>query len=755
MPSVGAHRRYYVFGSFVLDSAKRILYRDGEPLPLPGRTLETLLVLIRHRDRELQKDELFELIWQGRVVEEGNLPRQISTLRKALHETPDEHGYIVTLAGGGYRFVGQVEERDELTASEPEVSAAQETPPLAAPDHPRFRSSRAWAFASMVLMVGTVLFGLRADLLTRRAGPRSNGVSSPPRTIRQLTFGSGVQQQPAWSPDGRRIAYSGDGAGNLDIWIQSMDGGEPKRVTDSPAQDSEPSWSPDGRYIVFRSERDGGGLYVVAATGGTPQRIAPFGHDPVWGPRGDWILFSRSPWQLDFYVVAQDGKPPRRILETAAGGLASGFAVWHPDGVRITVWMGTGRDLRLATVRLDTGAVAYSDVDPAVKRRIRQNALEFVDADTQPLPFHWAPTGDALYLEGMSQGVRNLWRIAVDPSTLRWIGGPDRLTTDTGANADLTLDPRGQRIAYAAVSERVRLWSVPIDSSRGQVAGPGNPVTADDVDALYADVSADGRMLLYTVERAGSLELRRREFSTHEDAALVTGDGVQRWHPRFARDNRTVVYTKSGARPLDKIMSIGAVGAPEVPLSPVADSLDLLFDWTPDGVWAVGSRLQENGKAAIVLARTEPGSREARVLASDKHADLYPERVSPNGNWIAYEAVRAGSNVTVGVLPIQGGTPIPITSGEFSGTRPRWSPDGRLIYFLSNSGGFYNVWARRFDPGRGVPLSTSFQVTSFDSVRRVIPSRIRQVGWALRNDELVVPVADVSSHIWILDGIGH
>jgi TolB-like protein/DNA-binding winged helix-turn-helix (wHTH) protein/Flp pilus assembly protein TadD len=98
------------FGPFTLDSHKRLLWRDSEPVPLAPKVLDTLLVLVEHRDRVVSKDELLERVWGGTVVEEGGLARNISVLRKALGDKPDEHQYIVTVPGRGYRFVADVRE---------------------------------------------------------------------------------------------------------------------------------------------------------------------------------------------------------------------------------------------------------------------------------------------------------------------------------------------------------------------------------------------------------------------------------------------------------------------------------------------------------------------------------------------------------------------------------------------------------------------------------------------------------------------
>src|SRR6185437_7294902 len=74
----------YVFGSFVLDPVKRSLLRDGVPVPLSPKVFDTLLYLAQHPGRLLDKDELLDGVWPGRVVEENNLSHNISLLRKVL-----------------------------------------------------------------------------------------------------------------------------------------------------------------------------------------------------------------------------------------------------------------------------------------------------------------------------------------------------------------------------------------------------------------------------------------------------------------------------------------------------------------------------------------------------------------------------------------------------------------------------------------------------------------------------------------------
>src|SRR5262252_5290240 len=97
-------RRYYEFASFRIDEGRRLLHRDQRVVPLTSKVFETLLLLVRNRHRVLQKDELMKLLWPATHVEEGNLAVNVSLLRKALGDSPNDHRFIVTIPGRGYRF---------------------------------------------------------------------------------------------------------------------------------------------------------------------------------------------------------------------------------------------------------------------------------------------------------------------------------------------------------------------------------------------------------------------------------------------------------------------------------------------------------------------------------------------------------------------------------------------------------------------------------------------------------------------------
>src|SRR5262249_49660022 len=111
--------QFYRFGSFRLDPGKRLLLRGQKPVPLMPKAFDTLLVLIENRDRMVGKEELMKALWPDSFVEEANIAQNVAVLRKALGDSPEQHRYILTIPGRGYRFAASVSEQTE--SAEPEL----------------------------------------------------------------------------------------------------------------------------------------------------------------------------------------------------------------------------------------------------------------------------------------------------------------------------------------------------------------------------------------------------------------------------------------------------------------------------------------------------------------------------------------------------------------------------------------------------------------------------------------------------------
>src|SRR5688572_23454294 len=170
----------YEFGPFCFEAARRVLLRDGAPLAVAPKALETLLALIEHRDRVITKDELLQRIWGETIVEEGGLARNISVLRKALGETPEDHHYIVTVPGQGYRFVAEVHESTgSAESSNPGSAGADALADVAAvvPPDGRPRPMMRWFVVAglVAFAVGALVYALRP---TSAASPVRPPISS-------------------------------------------------------------------------------------------------------------------------------------------------------------------------------------------------------------------------------------------------------------------------------------------------------------------------------------------------------------------------------------------------------------------------------------------------------------------------------------------------------------------------------------------------------------------------------------------------
>ena len=109
-------KELYEFGPFQVDVSRRVVSRGGQPVLLTSKAFETLLLLVRNRERVLLKDEMMKVLWPDTFVEEVNLAQNVSALRKALGETPGENLYIATIPSKGYRFVGDVREGGDRQA---------------------------------------------------------------------------------------------------------------------------------------------------------------------------------------------------------------------------------------------------------------------------------------------------------------------------------------------------------------------------------------------------------------------------------------------------------------------------------------------------------------------------------------------------------------------------------------------------------------------------------------------------------------
>jgi Tol biopolymer transport system component len=633
-----------------------------------------------------------------------------------------------------------------------------------------------WAIIAIAALAALVVAIPAIFLISRLISVRPQVEAlMPPRKLWQLTFNPGLESEPSWSPDGRMIAYSSDRGGNLDIWVRPVSEGDPIRVTTSEAHDWQPDWAPEGNLLVFRSERDGGGLFVTPVFGGKERKVSSFGSYPHWSPDGGQILFYSSPLREEtveipkVYVVGLDGQSPREMMSDFLPQFEYFRVAWAPDGKHFSIW-GWHRQQRswgFWNVPLNGGPPVKSEIDSQVNNQIREAAVTFSN-------FVWSPSGRALYFEGTSQTVKNLWKVEVEPQSLRWIGGPERLTTGAGLDRDIAISPDGGKLAFTTRAEQTRLWSLPFDASAGRINGEGRPITAVGVRAIFPNLSPDGQKLAFVTRRAGKWELWEKSLKDGRET-LLAADESQRSQAHWSHDGSRMVYYRS--RPVNQANAANAAnaegprnernlvlmpaggGAEQTLATPGASAINV-WDWSLDGKWILGgSDRQIPGRHGICLfpiAGAPYAEAQMRMIASHPEKNLYQARFSPDQRWISFiaaPAIEAGIS-TIYVIPASGGEWTRITEAKYFDDKPRWSPDGRRLYFVSNRTGFFNVWGIGFDPASGQPRGEPFRVTNFESPARMILPDVATMEMALAADRIILPIMEVSGGIWILENIG-
>ncbi len=752
--------RFYEFDRFRIDTKRRLLMRDGAPIAIKAKALDTLVLLVQQAGRLLEKEELMNRLWPDTAVEEANLTQNIFEVRKALGEVPGEQRFIATVARRGYRFVADVRTiGDEASARDDlAVGNGQSKVPLVG--HERF-ARRTVIYAGVAAAIVLSLLGAWLYVAARRPAPGIGGTSSPPpRTLTRLTYGAGLQTDVSWSPDGRRVAYAWNRDGNFDIWVQSIDGGDPMRVTSSPADETQPNWSPDGQRLVLRSEDEGGGLFTVDFKGGPVRRIAPDGRRPAWMPNGREVVFVDSDMPRAAYIVAADGgEAPRRILETELSRTMWIASAMHPEG-RISVF-GPGvaagfsvadrTNSRLHAV--DTSAAApLGLLEPDVIRNIS-----------------WNPTGTALIVEAFSDGVPTLWRVPVEPVSLRW-RTPERLTTAPASGQAAAVSPDGTRLAFTSAPASTRAWLFPFETNIARLTGDGRALTDDDLSIVSVSLAADGSGLCYGAREAGRnhFRLSYTDLTTSRTTFLA-----EAWGGVISRTGRRVVYLvrrtgsssteETPATSRERALAVRDLDGRERLVSRWVPGVMLPWDWAPDDKAILGSWREQGRMDQYVLAIWPIGptmaTRPDRVIVESSGVNFWQARYSPNNRWVSFVAqrMRNPGTVEIGIVPAgsnRATTWTRILENHVWPDKPRWSPDGRTLYFLSRGAdGYFNLWGVPIDPARGAQTAEPFQVTHFSSPDRRIDPDMSNAEIDVASDRLVLPMQNLKGSIWLLSGV--
>jgi len=755
-----AHTRRLVrFGSYEVDLPAGELKKCGVKLKLSGQPFQVLAILLEQPGTIVTREELQKRLWSDTFVDvDHNLNTAINKIREVLSDSAENPRFVETLPRRGYRFVAPVE-----GVGATKTPAEMLNSGMAKPAPPRGRALR----VSMLIVACALLAGAGFLIYKRQQ------VSGPPkqRPLTRVTFDDGLQIGATWSPDGRFIAYSSDRGGKFDIWVQQISGGDPVQVTKRPGNNLQPDWSPDGKYIAYRSDDGEGGLFIVPALGGEglERKIVSFGYLPRWSPDSSQILFQTLfapiPAVNRFYVTQLDGTPPREVLAEflAKYKLSPGLAIWHPDGKRITVWVSDpeGPGPSFWTVPIAGGAAIKTEIDPVIKKQLVEVATGDAAGVYPGDPFSWSPSGKALYFDCSYRGALNIWKLTIDPETLR-ATAIDRLTTGPGPDARVAISADGRRLAFTALSETIRNWLFTFDATVGRISGNGRAISAHGRIALMPTLSRDGKMVAFCVGQSGRFELWEKSLLDGREAPVIS-DEYDRGYPQWSPNGMQLAYTRYRPNTLyeNQLMVWSSESRSEEPLTAWGNSNHdrVVYDWSPDGKSLLISQASADSREEVWLlpvASAPHAETAAQKIVSDPGYDLWQAHFSPNGRWIVFEAFTnspKAAESALYVVPAAGGSWTRITEGKPWDDKPRWSPDGKTIYFVSSRGGYFNVWGIRFDPAKGKPVGEPFRVSTFESPSLKIPRGISPVALSLTQDKLVLTLQELSGGIWVLDNV--
>ncbi|MGD0965255.1 MAG: hypothetical protein ABSA57_15310, partial [Candidatus Acidiferrales bacterium] len=522
-------------------------------------------------------------------------------------------------------------------------------------------------------------------------------------------------------------------------------GGDPLRLTDDPADDYEPDFSPDGSQIAFRSERDGGGIYVVSALGGQAHRIARQGRHPRYSPAGDQIAYSVGEGNTagQMFVVSATGGEPRQLQPEFYRAY---HPIWSPDGKRL-LFFGWRNSSDLATrdwwvtpaeggeaIRTNAGAVL-------TKAKI---SIPTVLASTI-----WAGGPDRIVFSGASGATTNLWAVPISPGSFQITEPPHRLTFGTGTETSPSIAQAGSRIAFADLNTNYHVWSLPLDANGGKVTGEPARLTDDPVQEQSPFVSADGRKVAFNRSlKAGQYDLWLKELPDGKETPLVVSPVSARYGDISPDGSR--VASEVTEKEVSTIYAVSAAGGDPERL---CRNCSLPNGWFPDAkslIW------EESANRALVLLNLVSGQQTEIVKNSNPKYGVSRGRFSPDGRWLSFHAIPGPEARRVYVVPFKGAALqdekawIPITDGEGMERYADWSPDGNVLYFLSERDGFRCIRGQRLDPATKHPVGPPFDVYHFHHARQSIGTVDPiSISPTVARDKMVFSMVETTGTIWM------
>jgi Tol biopolymer transport system component len=383
------------------------------------------------------------------------------------------------------------------------------------------------------------------------------------------------------------------------------------------------------------------------------------------------------------------------------------------------------------------GPAIESEIAPAVERQLEEVAVTDVRGEWPvDFTFAWAPSGKAIYFERAYRGTRNIWKLVMDPGTLK-ATAIERLTTGPGPDTEVAVSKDGLRLAFTAKSERVRTWIFPFDGKHARITGDGRAITSSSGRAVVPSLSRDGKNLVFGVERIGTWELWQKSLVDGREVPISVDD-YARNSPQWSPDGGHLAYQREKHNER-QLMIWSAEDRTEEPLTTLGNAAyQIVHDWSPDGktlLVSQGGDSQPFEVWLVPIASAPHAEAAAKKILSSPTSSLFQPHFSPDGRWIAFQATTdtpLGIDTALYLTWAAGGPWIRFGHEKQWDDKPRWSADGKTIYFLSGRSGFFDVWGIHFNPAEGKPVGKLFRVTTFDK-----PNLMEET----------------SGNIWVLDNV--
>jgi Tol biopolymer transport system component len=396
----------------------------------------------------------------------------------------------------------------------------------AAPRLGRRRSSMAWI--PLLLAAGGIAAG--SWLFFRP------NVETPVTAVPLVTF-AGEKRDPSFSPDGKQVAFAwnGEKRDNYDIYVKLIGAGTPLRLTNDPAGEFNPAWSPDGRYIAFlRLKRAGkADVFLISALGGPERKLDEISSDSsftsmAWSPDGKWLAVpdKNSPEEpFSMFLLSVETSEKRRLTAPPP----------HINGDRTPAFSPDGRTLAFSRSTLDTLSDLYLlDLSDDMKPKAEPRRLTFTDGWV-PMPA-WTPDGREIIFSTGQWGSLSLWRIRTSGSST-----PRRLAYVGEDGSAPAVSLQGHRMVYAKNLVRINIWRAAVSRSGSTPSSPVNFIISNRIENT-PDFSPDDKRIAFASNRSGSWEIWVCTGDGLNAVQLTSFGGPFTRFPRWSPDGTRIVF---------------------------------------------------------------------------------------------------------------------------------------------------------------------------------------------------------------------